>query len=110
MLYELYATTPLLKGKSDEEQLRLTFDLFGTPTHADWPGVEKLPLYANAARVTRASRLDDLVAERLPRDIYDLFRSLTAMDPQKRCTSRAALERWRVLHGDVLKAEPMAAR
>lgn len=110
MLYELYATTPLLKGKSDEEQLRLTFDLFGTPTHADWPGVEKLPLYANAARVTRASRLDDLVAERLPRDIYDLFRSLTAMDPQKRCTSRAALERWRVLHGNVLKAEPMAAR
>lgn len=35
---ELLCHTPLLPGRNDQEQLKLTYELLGTPNDAIWPG------------------------------------------------------------------------
>lgn len=44
ILAELVLGRPLFTGKTEMEQLRLIFDMVGTPTATSWPGVQDLKL------------------------------------------------------------------
>ena len=45
ILAEMITGKPLFPGTNDEEQLKLIFDIMGTPNESLWPSVTKLPKY-----------------------------------------------------------------
>jgi len=50
ILLELTASRACLPGASDDAQLALVVRVFGRPTNATWPGVERLPGYPGVER------------------------------------------------------------
>ncbi|KAJ1496235.1 kinase-like domain-containing protein [Baffinella frigidus] len=101
---ELLCHAPLLPGRNDTEQLKLTYDLLGAPNDAIWPGYSSLP---NAAAMqTRAQPYNNL-AQRFPdlsAEGRDMLNSMLTYDPDKRPTGRDALRY------DYWKAFPLPKR
>lgn len=85
-----------LPGDTDLGQLQLICDTFGTPTEDHWPGVSKLEGYIRPA--------EGEIKRGLPRDYWDtsfglvgplgisLLRSMLALNPRKRLTTKQVLE------------------
>ena len=53
---ELMLRTPYLPGKSDADQLDITFRALGTPNEKIWPGVTSLPGYVSTKIYPQPSR------------------------------------------------------
>lgn len=90
ILAELLLRVPFLPGESDLDQLSKIFQVFGTPTEDDWPGMTSLsgymqykPLPAQPLRHIFSAASDDL--------IY-LLESLLCLYPPKRCDCTQALK------------------
>ncbi|KXN72003.1 negative regulator of the PHO system [Conidiobolus coronatus NRRL 28638] len=45
IMAEMYTGKPLFPGSTEEDQLGLIFQMFGTPNERTWPGVSKLPKF-----------------------------------------------------------------
>eukprot|EP00741_Cyanophora_paradoxa_P025593 tig00000383_g24697.t1 len=91
MFGELLNHTPMLPGKSEAQQLQLTFQLLGAPSEKIWPGLSELPgakgmalphqPYNNLAQKFRGhSAL-----------AVDLLNRMLTYDPRKRISAREAL-------------------
>ncbi|KAJ1444991.1 kinase-like domain-containing protein [Pelagophyceae sp. CCMP2097] len=104
IIAELLHRKPILPGNTEMEQMKLIFDLLGSPTEAVWPGVERLPLWNTFG--PREDDSDDEASDQPPakprvlRDRFSKFErhSLDLIDdilvycPKKRMSAQTALE------------------
>ena len=77
------------------EQLRLIFDLVGTPTDETWEGYRDLKLLRTGEvtiDVQRLSRLRDKYASKMTAPALGLLERLVELDPDKRLTAARALD------------------
>ncbi|CAH0522131.1 unnamed protein product [Peronospora belbahrii] len=96
---ELLLGKPILQGKTEIEQLQLTFGFCGMPTEETWPGFFKLPGAENF-------QIDDKYVcplrdrfTNFPPHAVDLLEKLLQLDPTKRITAADAMDHdyfWRV--------------
>eukprot|EP00766_Chilomastix_caulleryi_P006574 gnl/Chilomastix_caulleri/883.p1 GENE.gnl/Chilomastix_caulleri/883~~gnl/Chilomastix_caulleri/883.p1 ORF type:complete len:204 (+),score=42.62 gnl/Chilomastix_caulleri/883:305-916(+) len=96
IIAEMAAGRPLFPGDSEIDELFLMFDLLGTPTEAEWPGVTALPEYHEATfpKFTRKGVASFLGprASILGPDGIDIVEKMLVWDPARRISAKAALE------------------
>jgi len=93
IMAELWTRSPIMQGKSEQEQLNFICQLCGSFTPDIWPGVEELELYQTLEMQGSVRRR---VKERLMpyvQDHYacDLIDKLLILDPKKRIDADTAL-------------------
>ena len=78
----------IYQGETDTEQLGKIFNIFGTPTEADWPGCQNLPNFIlfeprDALNLTPlfAGDINRVTGESL---FLDLLQKLLVLNPAKR--------------------------
>eukprot|EP00816_Leptocylindrus_hargravesii_P002479 CAMPEP_0196805396 /NCGR_PEP_ID=MMETSP1362-20130617/5158_1 /TAXON_ID=163516 /ORGANISM="Leptocylindrus danicus, Strain CCMP1856" /LENGTH=661 /DNA_ID=CAMNT_0042178287 /DNA_START=119 /DNA_END=2101 /DNA_ORIENTATION=+ len=97
ILAELILGRPILPGKSEMEQLKLIFELIGSPETNQWEGYQSLPfVQSGKADITKYLPLKGNLRERfpdrkIPSAAMNLIENLLTMDPRKRMSARRAL-------------------
>lgn len=88
---EFFVGRPILKGRTEVEQLHQIFKLCGTPSDEYW-NKSRLPLAAMfRPQHAYESSLRESCKE-LPRSAVDLIYTLLSVEPEKRVTARSALQ------------------
>ncbi|CAH0484390.1 unnamed protein product [Peronospora farinosa] len=96
---ELLLGKPILQGKTEIEQLQLTFGFCGMPTEETWPGFFKM---SGAENFQMDDKFVCPLRERFknfPPHAVDLLEKLLHLDPAKRITAADAMDHdyfWRV--------------
>ncbi|CAI1765784.1 hypothetical protein SEUBUCD646_0P02490 [Saccharomyces eubayanus] len=95
ILAEMITGKPLFPGTNDEEQLKLIFDIMGTPTESLWLAVTKLPKYNPNVqqRTPRDLRqvLQPHTKEPLDGNLMDFLHGLLQLNPDMRLSAKQAL-------------------
>jgi len=105
VLAELASLRPIFKGEEakldskknvpfQRDQLTKIFEVLGTPTEAEWPGLADMPEYANMKRLDQyANRLEEWCQPPRIRSSqgYLLLKQLFAYDPDMRLTAQQAV-------------------
>ena len=89
---EFLTGKPLFPGNTDLEQIKLIFDLLGTPNEQIWPGFKSLPnvtLIDNIKNIKKNSLQEKFPSLSIAG--IDLISKLLNYDPSKRITARNAL-------------------
>jgi len=89
VLAELLLRRPWMPGMNDIEQLGLIFQMLGTPTEQQWPGMKELPAYVEFNK-TRAPPLRSIFKDASD-EALDLLAQMVQFDPVRRISARAAL-------------------
>eukprot|EP00033_Pygsuia_biforma_P004246 GCRY01004656.1.p1 GENE.GCRY01004656.1~~GCRY01004656.1.p1 ORF type:complete len:334 (-),score=65.80 GCRY01004656.1:243-1244(-) len=82
---------PFLPGDSEIDQILKTFQMFGTPDEADWPGVTKLPDYNPHLPKWKAKDLKTVFHEVVDDDALDLLKKMFVYQPSKRISAAQAM-------------------
>lgn len=95
ILAEMIMGKPLFPGSNDEEQLKLIFDIMGTPVERTWPQVTQLAKY-NPLLPPRAPRdlkqlLQSNTDEVVDDKTVDLLKGLLQLNPDARLSAKDAL-------------------
>ncbi|KAG9509641.1 Cyclin-dependent kinase 9, partial [Fragariocoptes setiger] len=105
IMAEMWTRTPLMQGKSDQDQLRYITMICGAINPDTWPGVEKLPLFEKCRefidkgqRRVLTCRLKTKVQNA---DALDLLDRLLTLNPKDRPDAHIALDH------DFFWTEPM---
>lgn len=92
---EMITGKPLFPGSNDEEQLRLIFDMMGTPNEATWPSVTSLPKYKPATTQRQPRDLKVIFEPYLKTEadmqVIDLLRGFLQLNPDMRLSAEQAL-------------------
>mmetsp|Transcript_27845 Transcript_27845/g.55747 ORF Transcript_27845/g.55747 Transcript_27845/m.55747 type:complete len:1148 (-) Transcript_27845:67-3510(-) len=92
---EIILGRPIFTGKAEMDQLKLIFDLIGTPTERSWEGFRELKLIRTgefSIDKPRKPRLRDKYGEKIkPAAALGLLEKLLELDPKKRFTASRAL-------------------
>ncbi|KAL7443743.1 hypothetical protein ACHAXM_009026, partial [Skeletonema potamos] len=92
---EIILGRPIFTGKAEMDQLKLIFDLIGTPTERSWEGFRELKLIRTgefSIDKPRNSRLREKYGEKIkPAAALGLLEKLLELDPKKRFTASRAL-------------------
>ncbi|EDO15033.1 hypothetical protein Kpol_1007p17 [Vanderwaltozyma polyspora DSM 70294] len=95
ILAEMLTGKPLFPGTNDEEQLKLIFDMMGTPTESTWPTVTTLPKYNSNFSIQVPKDLKKLLQpftkEQLDDIVIDLLNGLLQLNPSMRLSAKQAL-------------------
>jgi cyclin-dependent kinase len=84
---------PLIAGTSENDQLERIFRLFGTPSHADYPGIVDLPEYhQNLPRYPSPTNGFAGLVPTLDGTGVDLLMKMLQYDPARRITANDALK------------------
>ncbi|KAF8926554.1 TFIIH complex serine/threonine-protein kinase subunit kin28 [Dissophora ornata] len=86
---ELLLRNPYLPGHTDMDQLDTMFRALGTPTEADWPGMDKLPNHMQFKQYPKTPL--KLLFTAAPQDTLELLESMLIYDPSRRISAREAL-------------------
>ncbi|KAK3088781.1 hypothetical protein FSP39_023681 [Pinctada imbricata] len=90
ILAELLLRVPFLPGESDLDQLSRIFQVLGTPSDEDWPGLKALPDYIQFKQFPATPLKEIFIAA--SDDLLDLMSQLLKMDPLARCSTTEALK------------------
>lgn len=93
IMAEMWTKSPILQGRTEQEQLNLIIQLCGTITVEDWPGVDKLELYSKMElpknyRRRVKDRLKPYIRDEEALDLLDRFLTL---NPNNRIDADNAL-------------------
>lgn len=91
MMYELVHGEPLFSGDSELGQLIKIFQVVGTPSEENWPGVTRLKFFSNKFPKFKAKKLKDLCPEFCDQ-ACDLFSHLIDPCPENRYEAIEALK------------------
>ncbi|EAS01207.2 cyclin-dependent kinase-like protein (macronuclear) [Tetrahymena thermophila SB210] len=100
IMYELITRVPLFQGDCEIGQIFKIFQILGTPTENDWPGIKDLTDYKPTFPRFRPQKLSEMIENIYKKynqnsevDIaaVDLLQRLLCYDPIKRITAKSAL-------------------
>lgn len=110
ILAEIILGRPIFTGKTDIDQLKLIFDLMGTPTDRSWEGFKDLKLIRTGEfSIDKAKRpkLREKYSSRIqPTPAMNLLEKLLELDPKKRLTANRALTHLYFQMGPVAPEDP----
>mmetsp|Transcript_29646 Transcript_29646/g.33730 ORF Transcript_29646/g.33730 Transcript_29646/m.33730 type:complete len:300 (+) Transcript_29646:47-946(+) len=86
---EMFLLKPLFRGKSEIEQLSKIFDVLGTPTEKEWPGVTGYPKFPKWPK-KKSVNLRDYID--IPEEAHALLMKMLAYDPTERISAKMAME------------------
>ena len=87
---ELMLRKPFLTGETDLSQLAKIFEICGTPSERQWPGVCNLPDYIEYVNMQSVPFSDIFTAA--SDDFIQILQWCLTLDPNKRCTATQALK------------------
>jgi cyclin-dependent kinase 2 len=91
MMYELVHGEPLFSGDSELGQLIKIFQLIGTPSEENWPGISRLKFYSDKLPKFKAKNLKEL-CPKFSSQACDLFSHLIDPCPENRIDAIEALK------------------
>eukprot|EP00956_Cyclotella_meneghiniana_P024740 scaffold50091_cov62-Cyclotella_meneghiniana.AAC.1 len=95
ILAEILLGRPIFTGKTEMDQLKLIFDLIGTPTDKTWEGFRELKLIRTGEvsidKLKRGKLREKYGGKIQPVTALNLLEKLLELDPKKRISARAAL-------------------
>ena len=91
ILAELIHGRPIMPGKSEMDQLKLIFELCGTPTPENWPDCKDLPGAKVAEYKQHPRRLREFFRHASP-NALKLIEQLLTLDPKNRLTAEKAMD------------------
>lgn len=110
ILAEIILGRPMFTGKDDMGQLKLIFDLIGTPTEKTWEGFNDLKLLRTGEVVIdkpRRPKLREKYASKIqPASAMSLLEKMLELDPGKRFTASNALNHRYFLSEPVAPDDP----
>ncbi|KAG5438796.1 hypothetical protein PCANB_002516 [Pneumocystis canis] len=93
IMIELFTKKPLFPGHDEIHQLELIYDMMGTPTHENWPTVDRLPWYELLKpSEKKTGKFYDNYSSILSPAALNLISNILALDPSKRPTAAEALK------------------
>lgn len=87
---ELMLRKPFLAGDTDLSQLTKIFEVVGSPSETNWPGVTKLPDYIKYSEMVPIPLSEIFTAA--GDDFIAFISQCLVLDPTKRCTASQALQ------------------
>lgn len=90
ILAELLLRVPFLPGDSDLDQLSKIFEVLGTPTQENWPGMDKLPEYVHFKHHPGVPLTEVFTAA--PDNLISLIAGLLTINPLNRIDATHALK------------------
>mmetsp|Transcript_33325 Transcript_33325/g.46624 ORF Transcript_33325/g.46624 Transcript_33325/m.46624 type:complete len:363 (+) Transcript_33325:84-1172(+) len=93
MLGEFFLNEPLIQGSSELDQIRLIFELLGTPKEKIWPGLRELDVskFMLQFRECKESTLREKLGHTTTEEGLDLLQKMLLYDPCTRITAEKAL-------------------
>jgi len=92
ILAELLAKKPIFPGRSEIDQLELTYKLCGTPNEENWPNAAKLAWWETFKPQKVYKRRIREAFKDFPPEALDLVDRLLTLDPNKRISASEALD------------------
>ncbi|KAJ9114564.1 hypothetical protein QFC20_001438 [Naganishia adeliensis] len=93
IMLELFVRKPVFQGNGEIHQLEAIYEIMGTPTEEEWPGLASMPWYELVKpKEMLPSRFDEYFSKRLNTAGAELAKGLLHYDPAKRLTADQALE------------------
>jgi len=89
---ELLRKDPLMKGKSDIDQIDKIFQMLGTPTEDTWPGWNNLLVAKKVKWKRYAGKVKNEMGVIAGEAGFDLLMRFLTYDPEKRITAKEAKE------------------
>lgn len=100
ILAELFSRRPLFRANSELKLIEVISNLCGTPSTADWPEVEKLPLYRTLTMIPKTSKLLHVYKQVIPDLALLLLDQMLKLNPMKRITASEALQSSWIISND----------
>ncbi|EGR34080.1 hypothetical protein IMG5_024510 [Ichthyophthirius multifiliis] len=100
ILFELITKIPLFQGQCEIEQIFKIFQVLGTPSENEWPGISELKDYKSTFPRFKQQKLGDIIMETMKKydfsyevdiAIVDLLNRMLIYDPSKRITAKSCL-------------------
>ncbi|KAL7718437.1 Cyclin-dependent kinase C-2 [Entamoeba marina] len=89
---EIFEKRPLFQGDNQAEQLKLIFDICGSPNEENWPGYSGLPYFQQFTDFEPSERKLNQSLTSLDSDLLDLVDRILVLNPHKRLTAQDAID------------------
>ncbi|KIH59324.1 kinase domain protein [Ancylostoma duodenale] len=108
ILGEFFTRKPLFQGNNEAAQLDLISKVCGTPCLANWPEVEKMPLFNTLRSKKQYVRcLREEFSQIMPSGAIDLMDKMLLLDPKRRISAKDAISHYWIKNFDYATVPPL---